>query len=156
MASTTPYTVLIDGYPVLCDSPAAAVALAREAARTGATVGGNPRSSVEQGGTPGSRWSEQRIAEFFNLIKGNQRKLIDALLETPDGRTDVQLLTLLSLSDGRSLAGVLAGLWKNAKKVGADPRDLYTRSPVTIGDRTGFEYSLVDAFRKAASQRRAK
>ena len=107
----------------------------------------NGNGNVNHGG---SRWTEARIREFLTVIKAQQRKLIDALLETTDGRTDEQLCQLLGLPDGRNLAGVFTGLWKNAKKVGADPKDLYARQTVTIGDNKRQEYTLSDSFRAAA------
>lgn len=153
------YTVFVDGVPVQCETPAAAVALAREAAASGAAVTQNgPSGQVspsDSGTTAGSRWTEQRVREFFRVIKAQQRKLIEALLDATDGRTDEQLCQHLGLEDGRALAGVFTGLFKNAKKVGANPKDLYLRHPVTIGDKRQFEYTLADSFRAAAKKWRS-
>jgi hypothetical protein len=144
------YTVLVDGIAVHCDTAAAAVALAREAASSGAivtTAASSPRTSDMAVSV--SRWTEQRVKEFFRFIKPQQRKLVDALLETTDPRTDEQLCQLLGLDDGRALAGVFTGLFKNAKKAGANPRDVYVRHPVTIDGRRQFEYTLAESFRGA-------
>jgi len=59
---------------------------------------------------------------------------------------------LLSVSDGRALGGVFAGLVKNAKKVGADPTDLYVRKAVNIGGRRQNEYFLTEPFRNVAGK----
>lgn len=152
------YTVVVDGVPILCETAAAAIALAHEAAGSGAGVA-HSDSRRENGGTApamaGSRWTEQRIRDFFKVIKPQQRKLIDALLETTDGRTGEQLCQVLGLQDGMALAGVFTGLFKNAKKVGADPKDLYVRHSATIADTRQFEYTLTDGFRSAAKKWRA-
>jgi hypothetical protein len=150
----SPYTVLIDGVPVQCDTPEAALALAKaHASGTGSTTTQTTQRS--QGGeSNGSCWTDQRIANFFKNIegKGKQRRLLETLLETEDSRTDDQLLQALGLTNGMELAGVFAGLYKNAKKVGADPRELYIKRPVTIGDKRGFEYTLHEGFRKIAAR----
>jgi hypothetical protein len=146
------YTVVVDGVPILCETAAAAVALAREAAGSGGTVSATPGARQESSSPTGSRWTEQRIREFFRVIKAQQRKLVDALLETTDARTDDQLCQTLGLPDGRSLAGVFTGLFKNAKKVGADPKELYQRHSVTIGDKRQYEYTVAEGFRLAAKK----
>jgi hypothetical protein len=147
-------TVLVDGVPVYCETASDAVAVAREAAAVGAMVSapqpGQKNGSPEKGPVPGSRWTEQRVREFFRAIKPQQRKLVDTLLDATDAQTDSQLCQILGLADGRALAGVFTGLFKNAKKVGADPKDLYQREQVTIGDKRQFEYTLADGFRAAA------
>jgi hypothetical protein len=146
------YTVVIDGISIQCDTAAAAIALVRETSATGATVGTHHGKSDNGTGGAASRWTEQRVREFFRAIKPQQRKLIDALLDTTDARTDAQLCQVLGLPDGRALAGVLTGLFKNAKKVGADPREIYVKQAVTISDRRQFEYTLTESFRSAAKK----
>lgn len=148
-------TVLVDGVPILCESATDAVAVAREAAKSGAVVGGTGGGTTKANGDrgdalSGSRWTEQRVREFFRVIKSQQRKLVDTLLDSDDAVTDTMLCQQLGLSDGRSLAGVFTGLWKNAKKVGADPKDLYLRNNANIGGERKFEYTLTDSFRVAA------
>lgn len=146
------FTVVVDGFMVLCDTAADAVAVAREAAALGAVVGTKVAGGKASGPVVGSRWTEQRIRDFFKAIKAQQRKLIEALLETNDTRTDNQLCQVLGLADGRSLAGVFTGLYKNAKKVGADPRELYERHRVNIGDKRQFEYTVPESFRTAVKK----
>jgi hypothetical protein len=152
----SPYTVLIDGVPVQCETAEAALELIRthggtNEGKTHHVPTARASASVSANGT---RWTDQRIAEFFKHIEGKQRKLIDALMEHDD-RTDTQLLQLLGLSNGSALGGVFAGLWKNAKKVGANPGELYVKKPITVGDSTAVAYSLHDAFRTAAARRSA-
>lgn len=145
------YRVLVSGVPIECDTPEEAVEIAKHA---GEATGAGQRRQPAQGDRSqegGSRWTEARVKEFFRLIKGQQKRAIDSLLEHRDGRTDDQLCQLLGLADGRNLAGVLTGLHKNARKVGADPKELYSRQSVTIGDKRQHEYLLSDSFRKAVS-----
>lgn len=149
----TPYTVMIDGVPIHCETAEAALELARLHGSGGTAAPASTARSSVVAASNGTRWTDERVTEFFKYIEGKQRKLIDALLDTEDSRTDAQLLQLLNLDSGPALGGVLAGLWKNAKKVGADPNELYIRKPITIGDKKGLEYSLNAGFRKAAARR---
>jgi hypothetical protein len=149
----SPYIIEIDGVPVRCETPEAALALIR-AHGGNATGNSNGHGKATRPAHSGNtRWTDQRAAAFFKLIDGKQLKLIDALLESDDTRTDAQLLQHLGLNNGMALAGVFAGLFKNAKKVGADPRELYFKRPITIGDKKGHEYGLHDGFRAVASRR---
>lgn len=142
------YTVMVDGVPIQCETAADAIELARQAG--GHTGHGTSRAHSSRA-TPGnSRWTEQRVKDFYRAIKAQQRKLVDALLDTNDALTDDQLCKVLNLNDGRSLAGVFTGLFKNAKKVGADPKELYEKKSIMIGDRRQSEYTLADSFRTAA------
>ena len=144
------FRVLVGNVPVECDSMDEALELAKRASGTSSP----PRTPSGNGNIESSRWTKQRVTDFFNLIEGNQQKLIDALLEHSEGRTDEQLLQLLSLKDGRQLAGVVAGMAKNAKKVGADRNDLWIRKPATIAGKRVFEYFLTESFRHAAEQKK--
>ena len=153
------YTVVIDGVAIQCDSPEAAIALARAHGSGNHETqrpDGSKRPAQHQDQPPAnSRWTARRVADFYKLLegKGNQTKLLNALLDTDDGRTDDQLLQMLGLGSGMELAGVFAGLYKNAKKVGADPRELYTKKPVTIGDKRGYGSRFHPGFRAAAAGR---
>lgn len=146
------YRVWVGSVPIDCDSPEDAIDLAKKAHADGSAVARPTARQSDQAGGEGSRWTEKRAADFLRLIEGKQRKLLDALLEHPDGRTDDQLCQLLGLNDGRQLAGVFTGMWKNAKKVGADPNDLYTKRPATIGGKRVYEYFLSESFRRVAAQ----
>jgi hypothetical protein len=141
------YRVWIGNTPVDCETPEAALELAR---RIEGDSPAHPAKAHIPSEHSGSRWTEKRVNDFFRLIDGNQRKTIDALMEHIDGRTDQQLMTLLGYQDGRAIGGVFGALWKNAKKVGADPDDLYEKKPAMIGGRKAYEYFLKDSFRRAA------
>jgi len=150
------FRVWIGSVAVDCDTPEEAIELAKRAEGAASST---PRSTAkvsEQGTKDGSRWTEKRVSDFLRLVEGDQRKLLDTLLEHADGRTDDQLLQFLSLRDGRQLAGVLSGLVKNTKKVGADPSDLYIKKPATIGGKRVFEYFLSESFRRALESHTTK
>jgi hypothetical protein len=151
-----PYRVIVNGVPIEVDTSEEAIELARQVS------GGEPPPTMRQredrpGGNGGStRWTDARVGDFFRKIKGQQTKVIEALLNSPDGRTDAQLLQLLNFKSGKELAGVMTGLVKNARAIGADPKDLYTRRAVTLGDERQHEYIISGAFRKAVNQFRSK
>lgn len=149
-----PYTVVISGVSIQCDTAEEAIGLARlnigaDSERKADTKKPNGSDSS----VAGSRWSEQRVSELFKIINTNQRKFLDALLDQPDGRTEDQILQMLGLNSPMALAGVTTALYKNAKKVGADPRDLYDRKQITIGDSITNDYVIRESFRRAAKSR---
>jgi hypothetical protein len=151
-----PYRVWVGNVPIDCETPEQAIELAKQVDGTSIPAKGKTAISKDApqfyGGGEPSRWTEKRVTEFFRLIEGKQRKLIDTLLEHTEGKTDDQLCQILDVGDGRALAGVMAGIWKNAKKVGADPNDLYKKRKVSIGNKRAKEYFLTEGFRRAASQ----
>jgi len=140
---------MVGGVPIECDSIEEAMALAQNA--SGAS-GEHVRAKPFAAPMGASRWTEARMKEFFGLLKGNQKRLVDELLDHPEGRTDDQLCTIFGLNDGRKLGGIFTGLWKNARKVGADPNDVYDKQRVTIGNERGFEYTLTQSFRVVAEK----
>ena len=85
-------------------------------------------------------------------MEGAKGRVLTALLENLDGRTQKQLIEAASLSTGRELSGVLAGVIKNAKKVGAEPNDVYQREVLTIGGEKTYEYRLVETLRQAIAR----
>lgn len=110
------------------------------------------KAFVDTGGAQ-SRWTEKRVKDFFELIKGGaQKKLVETLMVNPEGQTDDQLCRLLNLDGGNALGGVTSGAAKNAKKVGADPNDLFVKKRVNIDGKKVREYFLTSSFRQVASQ----
>ena len=148
-----PYTIHVNGVPVRCETPEEARELARLVA------GGEPAKPeppIGQQATSGSRWTERRIKDFFNNISPAQRKLVELLYNADDAFTDAQLCSQLGLRDGRALAGVWAGLWKNAKKLAADPNEVYIRRKIKLNGKRVHEYTLADSFRTAIKLWRPK
>jgi hypothetical protein len=148
------YKVWIGNVPVECDSAEAALALAAKAEGVAIPNTKVPNVKSVDVSNGESRWTRKRVQDFFELIDGNQKKLIEALLENTDGQTHTQLLRQLSLVSGKALGGVMAGATKNAKKIGADPGDLFNKKSVTIDGKHAHEYFLTESFRKAVLQAR--
>jgi hypothetical protein len=99
-------------------------------------------------------WTDTTAKNFLRALTGSQVKLIEELVAHPKGRTDQQLCKALGVRSGRQLAGVFAGLWKNARKVGADPNDVYHRDVTRIGNRRRYEYTLAPALIEAVLRAR--
>jgi hypothetical protein len=148
-----PYKVWIGNVPIDCETAADALELAKQA--DGVTIPAKRPVGAKAIELPGeSRWTEKRVKDFLELIKSksNQKKLIEALLASTEGKTEDQLFRLLNLANGNALGGVTAGAAKNAKKVGADPDDLFLKQKVVIDGKKLREYFLTKGFRVAASQ----
>lgn len=149
-----PYKVWIGNVAVECDSVEEVIALAKQA--DGIAVPTTKPIGAKEVHLPGngseSRWTEKRVKTFFGLIKGNQKRLIEELLANEEGKTDQQLCRLLNVDSGMALGGVTAGATKNARKVGADPKDLFIKKDVVIDGNKQTEYFLSQSFRKAALQ----
>jgi hypothetical protein len=148
------FKVWIGNVPIECETAADAFELAQKA--DGVAIPVKKPVGAKQIEMPGeSRWTEQRIKAFFELIKSknNQKKLIETLLAAnAEGKTEDQLYHLLNLENGNALGGVTAGAAKNAKKVGADPDDLFLKRKVLIDGKKLREYFLTEGFRNAASR----
>jgi len=68
----------------------------------------------------GGRSSGDPIADLFKRLPANQKKLLKTVAANQDGVTDVELRKALSMATNNALAGVTAGLTKNAKKAGLE------------------------------------
>src|SRR5688572_11660698 len=105
-----PYTVIIEGVSVQCDTAEEAMQLARLNSN-GATGGKTEHKNPSTTSTPlGSRWTQQRLRDFLDVINANQRKFIDALLDYPDGRTEDQMFPLVGVRNSMGLAGITSAL----------------------------------------------
>src|SRR5437870_3113328 len=120
---STMYRVMVNGITIECETAEQALELARQAT----TDAPSDRGARPNGGsTPGTRWNDRRVKELLRELSQGQRRLLDALLAAPDGRTDLQLRQALGLENNSALGGVFTGLIRNVKKVGGDPTELYT------------------------------
>jgi hypothetical protein len=73
-------------------------------------------------------------------------------MENPHGQTDEKIRQALHLKSNNALAGVTAGISKNARKVGIDVSQVYTKEKLTVGDERITEYKLTDSFHAIAQQ----
>ena len=111
----------------------------------------NKLPSGSSNSSDGSRWTANRLKHFMELLQGKeaQQKILKTLLDSPEGKTDRQLLHLLNWSSGKMLGGSVAGLTKNAKKAGVGGEELLLKNEVIIDGESLTEYKLTDSFRSA-------
>ena len=145
-----PYKVTPQG-DILCDTAEEAISLARAMAGEGPI---QRRIEGARDSDVGSvKWPESRYREFKSLIKGDQIKFIDLLLDKPHGMTDRAVRQSLGMNSNLQLAGVTAGLAKNAKKVGVmSTQDLFIKDVMHQGDERVLMYKLADEFRVVAER----
>jgi hypothetical protein len=143
---------------ILCDTPEEALALQYAIAK-GEGGGGKRNESLVNSSEGGSRWNDSRYKEFTAMIKGkgDQQALIELLLESPHGKTDSNIRQALKLDNNLQLAGVTAGLAKNARKVGIlSSEELFTKEVMHQGNERILEYKISEAFRTIAERQRGK
>lgn len=148
-----PYKIVFKEVEIHCDSPDEArdIALALVGSQSDRITSPRPprrSQSVLMTGVVGDEgvWTTERFRSFIRLLYGNTEKLVKALVEQPEGRTDEFLRTLLGLNDNRALAGVTAGVTKNAKIFGMTGTDVFT-SEWNAGDEKGnYLYRIVPSF----------
>jgi hypothetical protein len=97
-------------------------------------------------------WDELRYRRFVNDLSVNQQKFLDALLTSPNGKTDAELKTYLELENNMAIGGITAGLSKSVKSLGIATDNLITKT--RFKDKRGkvIEYRLADAFRVMAER----
>ena len=70
-------------------------------------------------------WKTHEFEEFVGMLQFRQRRLLAALLETPEGLLDRDLCVRLGVGGNRALAGVLSGITKVALAQDIDPARVY-------------------------------
>lgn len=146
------YRVTPEG-EILCDTVDDAIALAKKIRGGKGWESQKPTLETETG----SRWNESRYREFMGLVKGNQKHLVELLLKNPHGKTDRSIRQELRLGTNYELAGVTAGLAKNAKKAGLmSTSELFTKEVMQQGDERVLEYKLSEGFRAIAEKVKLK
>ena len=143
---------------ILCDTPEEALALQRALAKGEGGVR-QRNELLPSSSEGGSRWNESRYKEFMAMIKGkgDQYALIELLLDSPHGKTDANIRQALKLDNNLQLAGVTAGLAKNAKKVGIlSTEELFAKEVMHQGNDRILEYKIAEAFRTIAERHRGK
>ena len=144
------YRVIVNGVVIEVETADQAIELANKAGGADASPGRKNR--ISNPNSLATRWTDRRVRELLKQLSPQQRRLVDVLLESPDGRTDTQLVQALGLKNNSALGGVFTGLIRNVKKVGGNPGELYSWDEVPIGDEMHLEYKLSDAFRSVAEQ----
>lgn len=149
-----PYKVTPTG-EIICDTAEEAIALAKAMGEAeGHTL--RKSESVKEGET-GSRWTESRFKEFMSLVKGDQKLFLNLLLDKPHGMTDKAIRQSLRMDSNLQLAGVTAGLAKNAMKVGIlSSAEVFTKEVMHQGEERILEYKLADSFRAITEKAHSK
>jgi len=107
--------------------------------------------------TPATIASEQtsgeRLLKFLNhLPEGYQVIVIRSLAKATVGLTDVELRQHLGLANNSQLAGIMAGLSKNAGANGLSYEDIVERQQRTdVRDGSKYFYKLTDGMRDVVS-----
>lgn len=145
-----PYKVTPTG-EIICETPEDAIALSR-AIIGGGGSDGNMRNDSQDAVQTNSRWTDSRCREFISLLGGHQKQFLDLILRDAHGKTDNVIRQALGLDSNMALAGVTAGLAKNARKVGMSIDEVYTKKKMNLGDDRVLEYTVVPGFRAIATR----
>lgn len=96
--------------------------------------------------------SSERLRPFFRgLGEGNQKRVIRALAEAAVGLTDIELRQHLDFRNNSQLAGVMAGLSKNANAKGLSHEDVIEKQHADGRDGSLYFYRLTDGMRDVVS-----
>ena len=96
--------------------------------------------------------SSERLLPFFRgLSEGNQTRVLGALAEAAVGLRDVELRQHLDFRNNSQLAGVMAGLSKNARANGLNYEDIIEKQPSDGRAGSLYFYKLTDGMRDVVS-----
>ncbi len=146
-----PYRVNKNG-EILCDTPEEAILLAKKMGGASTETVGPESTATTHSDSEASRWTESRYREFIGLLRGHQKPFIDLLTHNLHGKTDRAIRQSLGLESNMALAGVTAGLAKNAMKVGMSASEVFIKKKMNVGTERVLEYTLADTFRSIASR----
>jgi len=133
--------VMIGGKEVVVDSR-------RDLEEVLPLVDGGPRES-------GSREANQvddkltRAGRLIMAVTSAAQQQVIVALAKKGKQTDAELRTELGLKDNKALAGVLAGLTKQAKKAGLSPRDVLRTEATRGSEGRIYTYQLGKALKDA-------
>jgi len=139
MPDNKPFEVRYKKVIIGCDTAEDAAKVARELGDAADSPVSNP-------------WRLDEFLEFVNRIQYQQRRLLAALLRTPQHEVmpDYQLRGALGLSSNQGLAGVLSGITKVAQSMDIDPKRIYGQSTKYKQGSPERSYWLTPAFRQIA------
>lgn len=101
--------------------------------------------------------SKERLLRFFNRLgEGYQVTAIRALAEATVGLTDIELRQHLGFGNNSQLAGVMAGLSKNAKSNDLTYDDVIEKQHTDGRDGSLYFYRLTDSMRAIVSKDRVE
>lgn len=117
-ASGMGYRVQIGKIQITCDLVEEALNLARRVNGKAFSMKQLPRIKDDDQGD---------ISALWDLLKEPQKKILTALAEHSDGRTDKQLIQVVEAKNAKALGGMIAGIGKNAKRVSLDKKVIYQK-----------------------------
>jgi hypothetical protein len=102
-------------------------------------------------------WTSDTFTELLKGAGSLQKKLLKYLYEQGDRGWDVgvessELVKALKIESEEALAGVLSGLSKNLKRIGAQPSELYSVEVQWHKDGKVRKFKLKQGFRSAATE----
>jgi hypothetical protein len=109
--------------------------------------------AVSLGAAPSSESVAARLRRFRDRLGSrNQRAVIDALIRSPDGLTDVEIRAALGLETNSALAGIMAAISKNASAVGLQLEHVLTKR-VLPGPDAWYRYRLSSEMREVVTSK---
>jgi len=136
--------ILVDGYPVECESPLdAAILLKSLSGKNGHGSKSGAQSSILDVAT---------YSDFVSRLHKSQKKLLKALLAEEGTVEDKNLLKAMSMNDNREIGGVLAGISRNAGKVGFGMDAVLSSETRHSEEGRSKLYTLTAEFRRLAKE----
>lgn len=128
-----PYRVKLNDLEISCDTYADLRQLLKEY--------GNDKSSAKQSGQSPFQHDAQSIKNLVSTIKPNQKKILTALM-SGSAKSDTELRDCIGADNNNALAGTLAGLVKNFKRLGLDPSTAILKTKNGSGETRTYQYRL--------------
>lgn len=75
-------------------------------------------------------WNKTNYSNLWRLLDGKQKELVSSLLNSENGNTGREIGAVLGYTKGQQLAGTMAALSKNLKKLGFKIDDLIIKETV--------------------------
>lgn len=147
------FRIVHHGVEIFCDTVDDALAIAARlagASEPSGTKHSHPAPQSSQANT--TRWTVSRFSTFMSELQEQQKKMLKALLSSPDGQTDTSLKQHLGLSSNKAFGPILTGISRKAKKVGVSLTDVLTSERITVGNDRVLEFKACPAFASVAKE----
>lgn len=91
-------------------------------------------------------WNKANYSKFWMLLDGKQKELVSSLLNSENGKTSQEIGIVLGYKKMKQLAGTMAALSKNLKKLGFRIDDLIIKEVIGRGTEKIQRYKLNPKF----------
>lgn len=91
-------------------------------------------------------WNKANYSKFLRLLDGRQKELVSSLLNSENGKTSQEIGVALGYEKKKQLAGTMAALSKNLKKLGFRIDDLIIKEVIGRGTEKIQRYKLNSEF----------